>query len=170
MKTVTIPIKEPFVKGLSPKNNKRNNNPYLTESKGAFPYQDALQSIEQITQLNTSSLGCTFPYPQLIITSNVILVCTPTAIYEVIGNSLILKIQDLTAGLTWSVIDSKEYLYLTNGYISVERNPFTKEYATNTNIPAGSALCNYNGQVIVAYPTLTGGWGLFPWGNLNWPN
>jgi hypothetical protein len=169
MKTVTIPIKEPFNKGLSPNNNKRNN-PFLVESKGAFPYEDTLQAIEQLTQIDTSNLTCSFPYPQLIITSNVILVCTATEIYELSSNSLVLKIGDLTAGLTWSVVDSKEYLYLTNGYVAVERDPFTKEYAISDDVPVGSALCNYNGQIIVAYPTLIGGWGLFPWGLTSWPN
>ena len=152
MKNFTFPLKEFINKGIALNNNKRNQ-PLLVESIGAIPYQRTLQAIEEFTRTDTSALSVSFPYPQLFVLSEHILVCTETKIYEIISGSLTLKIQGLNTGLTWNVIDFKSYIVLTNGQTIVEKSPETGEYAVNSTLPIGSCLCNFNGQPLIGSPT-----------------
>jgi hypothetical protein len=136
-------------KGLALKNNVRNR-PFLIQSLGAFPYEQVLQSVKQFTRIDTSSLGAlTFPYPQLFVLSEAIIVCTPTAIYEYAGGALSLKLSGLTAGNTWTVLDYKSFIYLTNQEVAVTKDPATGTYSIST-LPAGNACCDYNGQVLLS--------------------
>lgn len=155
MKEKTYPIKDHLVKGLVLANNKRNN-PMLTDAVGAYPFDDALKAIDQMTQIDTSSLGAlTFPFPQFFKLSDVQLVCTPTAIYEYDG-ALHLKISGLTSCSTWEVLDFKVFLYLTNGAVAVIKDAFTGAYSVSSSLPYALTCCNYNGQAIIGSPNTTG--------------
>ncbi len=149
MKEAVFKLSDTLKRGLAPNKNVRNH-PYLIQALGAFPYENVLQSVKQFTRIDTSSLGAlTFPYPQLFVLSEVIIVCTPTAIYEYAGSALSLKISGLTVGNTWTVLDFKTFIYLSNQKVAVTKDPATGAYSIST-LPAGNACCDYNGQVLLS--------------------
>jgi hypothetical protein len=95
----------------------------------------------------TATITDGFPYPQLFILSNLILVCGKTKLYEWVNNALVLKIT-VTAGNPWSVVEFYDELYLSNGVVAVERRASDKVYALRSDWPVAEALFNYGGQVI----------------------
>lgn len=167
------PLKDFIRQGLAPNNNKRNK-PMLTQSIGALPYNKQLQAIETFTRIDTSSLsGVTFPYPQLFITSEFVIVCTEDSIYEYDG-SLTLKYGPVTIGSLWSLVDFKTYILLTNGAVTIRRSSTDGIYSpvetlsgwgngewggfgwggegTIIGINYADSLCNYNGQLLAGSP------------------
>lgn len=150
MKDFTYPITK-HLQGLAPVRNVRNN-PYLIEAIGAVPYEGVLEAVEQFSRIDTSALTTSFPYPQLFVLSDVIVVCNQTAIYELSSSTLTLKISGLTAGVTWSLVDFKTFLYFTNGKIAVKKDSQTNLYSIDSSLPFGTALCNFNGQVFLGSP------------------
>lgn len=149
MNQFTYTIKEPLAKGLAPAGNPRNR-PMLSDSVGAFPFDGTLQGVPSFSLIDVSSLGeQTFPYPQLFVTPNVTIVCTQTAIYEYNGSSLTLKLGSLTAGVTWSCIAYKDFIYLTNGKVAVTRDPQSLAYAIDTTVPFATCGVDYNGQALL---------------------
>lgn len=177
MEPFSLTIKEELGKGLSPNNNPRNR-PYLVEAIGAIPYEGVLQAIDQFTRIDSSSLGTlTFPYPQLFVTSNFILVCTDTTIYEYATemvwdtgsmtwdagdmawdlNVFTTKLSGLPTGHTWDLVDFKSFIYMTNGACAVVRDPDTGLYSQSSTLPFGGTLCNYNGQLLIGSPNESGG-------------
>jgi hypothetical protein len=88
-----------------------------------------------------------FPYPQLFVLTNMILVCGLTDIHEwTAAGGLSWKLT-VTGGQTWELVDYFDYLYMSNGVVSVTRNPKTQAYAL-TSLPLASCLCDFNGQAI----------------------
>lgn len=139
------------VLGLRPSKRSARNKDFLTECYGAVGLDDVLQVLDnlQSSDIDTSALaGVAFPYPQLFVLSNVILVCTSTKIYEYASASLILK-YTAAAGDPWEVVDFHSYLYLSNRVAAVVKNSMTGVYAAST-LYLTRAMCNFNGQVIVA--------------------
>jgi hypothetical protein len=150
MTPFTLPIKEQLAKGLAPNSNPRNN-PMLTESIGAVPYDNVLQALESFVAIDTSGLTCSWPYPQLFVFSEAIIICTSTAIYEyVVGTGLVTKLSSLTAGVPWVAEDFKGYIYLTNGKIAVTKKMGI--WAVDTTVPYATSVCNYGGQAIIGSP------------------
>lgn len=94
----------------------------------------------------------TFPYPQLFVGTNHIIVCYQTQIYEWVSGTLVLKITASVAGSTWTCVESHDYIYLSNGQVSIERNPQSNAYAETTLIPTAMSSCNFNGQVLLGSP------------------
>lgn len=164
MKESSIVIKETLQGGLAQNKNLRNQ-PFLVESYGAVPFEKALVSVKEFDQIDISSLGTlTFPYPQLFVFSDVIVVCTPTDIYEYENNVLTHKIGPVTEGIPWSALDFKTYLFLTNGQVAVEKSPYAgQEYYVNAlkqnvvmgleeALPFAACACDFNGRVFLGSP------------------
>lgn len=141
---------KPFIsKGLANKNNSRNN-PLLIESIGAYPKNGVLQAMEELTRLDTTTLGdISFPYPQIFVLSEFIIVCTQTKIYEYSASTFILK-KTVIPGDLWDILDFKTFLFLVNGQCAVRRNSQTGVY--ESVIPYAECACNYNGQVLIGSP------------------
>lgn len=153
MKEIVYPINEIIGKGLRPSKSNPRNKPYLVESIGAVPRDGVLQALDQLTRIDTSGLGAlSFPYPQLFVLTKCIIVCTPTAIYELSGVTLTSKIDSLTVGTTWSVVDFQTFIYLTNGKVAVTKSPTTGVYTLSATLPYGTCLCDFNGQVLIGSP------------------
>lgn len=150
MKEAIIPITA-FQKGLVPKENVRDSL-FLTESLGAFPYQGVLITPEDFSanQIDTVALGCSFPFPQIFVLSELILICTPTKIYEY-PNLTTAKIT-VTTGCLWTVADYKTYLALTNGQVMVKRDPATGLYSLDSTRPFGTCVSDFNGQMFITSP------------------
>jgi len=143
---------EDLSKGLRPSVHSPRNKKYLTECIGAIGYEGALQAIEDISNLiiDTSLITDPFPYPQIFIGTTHIVVCGQTDIYELVGTSLVHKLT-VEAGIRWSAIDFYNYIYLSNGKVSVTRDALSGAYLLST-LPIASTICDFNGQVVIGAP------------------
>lgn len=92
-----------------------------------------------------------FPYPQIFVFINFILICGETGVFEWDGSTLTRKIT-VTAGGTWDAADFYDFIYLSNGKVAVARNAQTGVYGLSDTLPIASGICNYNGRVIVGAP------------------
>jgi hypothetical protein len=92
-----------------------------------------------------------FPYPQIFVLTNMIIVCSSTKIYEWVNNALVLKLT-VTGGSTWNIVDFYDYVYMSNGKVAVKRDAGTKAYSLTTALPIAMGMCNFNGQVLIGGP------------------
>lgn len=151
--TFTLSGKE-LSRGLRPSSRVPRNSEYLTESLGAVGMDGSLQVLDSISRMDTSAITDGFPFPQLFVFSNMIIVCGLDKIYEWNGSSLVLKYTATTLAGAWSAVDFFDYVYLTNGKEAVVRDAGSKAYSLSTTLPTGTTLCNYNGQVLVGAPDI----------------
>lgn len=142
-------------KGLRPSKRMPRNSRYLVECSGAVGKDGVLQSIDELARMITDTITDPFPYPQIFVFTNLILVCGKTKIYEWVADSLVEKLT-VTAGSTWSAIDFYDYIYMSNGTVAVTRDASTKLYSITTSLPTAQAICNFNGQVLIGAPDEVG--------------
>jgi len=154
--TFTFTIEaEALVRGLRPSKRVPRNSKYLVECIGAVGLDAVLQVIDDLEddRMDTSGLITdTFPYPQVFIFTNMIIVCSQTTIYEWVASALVPKVGPVAAGELWSAVDLLNFVYLTNGSVAVRRNPATGNYSITTDYPTARAICNFNSQVFVGSP------------------
>ena len=136
-------------RGLRPSKRTPRNMEYLVECSGAIGDDGVLSVMDNITRVATDTITDSFPFPQIFVFTNVILVCGLNKIYEWNGTSLVLKYTATTAGSTWAAVDFFDYIYLSNGVEAVERDAGSKTYVLSTTLPTAQAMCNYNGQVMI---------------------
>ena len=141
-----------LTKGLRPSAKTPRNNEYLVESTGALGRDGTLTAIDELTRLAISAITDAFPFPQLFVFTNFILVCSSTKIYEWDGSSLTLKHTATTACSVWTAVDFYDYLYMSNGTVTVVRDASTGVYSETTDLPTATSILNFNGQVIVGAP------------------
>lgn len=143
---------EDMLKGLRPSEYSPRNEKFLAECTGAIGYEKVLQTIEDITNLliDTSIITDDFPYPQIFIFTKHIIICGETDIYELVGAALVHKL-NVDAGIRWSAIDFYDYIYMSNGKVSVTRSATDGIYSLS-DLPIASAICNFKGQVMVGAP------------------
>lgn len=143
---------EDLSRGLRPSKHSPRNEKFLVECIGAIGYEKSLQAIEDITSLlvDTSLIIDDFPYPQMFVFTNHIIVCGETKIYELVSGSLILKIT-VIAGIRWSAVDFREFIYLSNGKVSVVRSAIDGTYSLS-DLPIASTICDFKGQVMIGAP------------------
>ena len=146
---------EDMLKGLRPSEYSPRNEKFLAKCTGAIGYEKTLQTIEDITGLlvDTTLITDGFPYPQIFVFTRHIIVCGKTNIYELVGGSLNLKIT-VVACIRWSAVDFHEFIYLSNGAVSVIRDASNGIYSLSS-LPANSTICNFNGQVMIGAPGAT---------------
>jgi hypothetical protein len=143
-----------LARGLRLSKRMPRNSGFLTTCEGAVGLDGVLQAIEQLTRTDTSAVPSAFPFPQIFVFINVIIVCFQTAIYEWVSGVLVPKLTTgITAGGPWEAIDFFDYVYLTNGRTSVVRSSESKTYAVST-LAHATAVCNFNGQVIIGAPNV----------------
>jgi len=146
--TITPPQ---LCRGLRPSKNVPRNSRYLVECKGAVGYDGVLHVIDELTRMATTVITDAFPFPQIFVFTNLIIVCSQTKIYEWVSGALVQKLT-VTRGSTWSAVDFYEFIYLSNGKVAVVRDAGTKAYSVSTAVPTASSICNFNGQVLVGAP------------------
>jgi hypothetical protein len=154
--SLTIDSKK-LVRGLRPSKRTPRNEGFLVEASGAVGRDGALQVLDALTRMDTSTITDTFPYPQLFVFTNLIIVCSQKVIYEWVAGALVTKYTAALAGGTWSAVDFYDYVYLSNGDIAVVRDAESKVYALTAALPSATAICNFNGQVLIGAPGLTAG-------------
>ena len=143
---------EQLTRGLRPSKRAPRDSKFLVESKGAIGQDGVLCAIDELTRLATTEVTDTFPFPQLFVFTNLILVCGRLKIYELSSGALSLKYTASTSGSTWTAVDFYNYVYLSNGREAVTRNPDTGVYSISSTLPKAMSICNFNGQVIVGAP------------------
>ena len=140
-----------IAKGLRPSKRSPRNKDYLTTCKGAVGLDGVLQVIDDLqpNKINTTGLvSASFPFPQLFVLANVTLVCGRTRIYEYASGALTLQ-YTAAPGDLWEVVDFHSFLYLSNGTVAVTKDTLSGAY-TASSLYIADAMCNFNGQVIVA--------------------
>jgi len=138
-------------RGLRPSKRMPRNSKFLTTCNGSVGIDGVLCSLDEITRISTTAITDGFPYPQIFVFTNVIIICGETKIYEWVSDALVEKLT-VSAGSTWSAVAFAEYVYLSNGNVAVERDALDKTYSTTTDLPTAMAACDFNGQVIVGSP------------------
>jgi len=138
-------------RGLRPSKRMPRNSKFLTECSGAVGRDGVLSVLDEVTRIATTAITDDFPYPQIFVFTNVIIVCSSTKVYEWVSSALVEKIE-VSAGSTWVALDFNDYIYLSNGNAAVVRDSGDKTYSETTDLPTAMAACNFNGQVILGAP------------------
>lgn len=147
---------EQLSKGLrTTKRNVRNNDSLIVCS-GSVGRNGVLQTLEGITRVATNTITDGFPFPQIFVFTNIIIICGLMKIYEWDGSSLALKYTAESAGGCWSAVDFFDYVYMSNSKIAVVRDAGSDSYSLSTTQPTATAICNYNGQIIIGAPDVQG--------------
>lgn len=145
-----------LAKGLRPSQHSPRNVKYLTQCEGAVGIDNVLQTLSNLELnriVNALLIGVTFPYPQIFICTNTIVVFTSTSIYEYVSGTLSLELAGLTTGTLWSLVDFHDYLYASNGKQAVIRRASDKVWQVSATLPIAGAIADYNGQVFVGSPS-----------------
>jgi len=148
--TVTIDSSK-LSRGLRPSKRLPRNSGYLVECSGAVGRDNVLQALDELTRIDTGVITDAFPYPQIFVCTNLIIVCSSTKIYEWIAGALVEKLT-VTAGSLWSIADLYDFIYMSNGTVAVIRNPESNVYSITTDQPRAMTICNFNGQVLIGAP------------------
>lgn len=145
---------EALARGLRPSIRTPRNKEYLIECKGAVGLDNVLQVLDDLesNRLDTSIIVDGFPYPQIFVFTNLIIVCGETNIYEWTGGALVLRLGPVAAGSLWTAADFKESVYMSNGRVAVIRNPLTGNFIPSTTLPIATAICDFNNQVFTGSP------------------
>ena len=148
-------VAESLARGLRPSAKVARNKEYLVECVGAVGLDNVLQVLDDL-QLNridtTATITDGFPYPQLFVFTNLILLCGETDIYELVAGVLTHRLGPVTAGGIWSAMESYDFIYMSNGMVAVLRDAQSKQFALTVVQPKASAICNFNGQVFIGGP------------------
>lgn len=143
---LTIGAQE-LARGMRPSKRMPRNSGYLIQSSGAVGRDGVLQVLDPLPSLDLSIITDGFPYPQIFVFVKLIIVCGKTDIYELVHGTLQLKLT-VSAGYTWEALDFRDFIYMSNGKVSVERDPASALYSLSEQ-PIAGAMENYNGQVII---------------------
>jgi hypothetical protein len=147
---------EQLSKGLRPSKRMPRNSGYLVKAQGVVGRDGVLSSIDDITRLATTVITDGFPFPQIFVFTNMVIVCGLYKIYELVSGSLSLKYTATTPGSLWTAVDFYDYIYLSNGEEAVIRGAGSLAYTKSATQPTCTAMCNYNGQVIIGSPDTDG--------------
>lgn len=156
MREYNLRLNEFIREGLRKHAENPRNSSGLIQCDGIIPEYESLTSLETPTRLTMDAVSATFPYPQVFVLKQVVLVCISTAIYtySVSGDTLTLAIDSLTPGVTWSCADFGNFIILVNGKEVVTRDgaDLTWSKANSLNIPTCTSIVNVNGQAILCGP------------------
>ena len=142
-------------RGLRPSKRMPRDSGYLVECSGCVGKDNVLQSLDELTRIDTSVITDAFPYPQIFVFTNLILVCSSTKIYEYVAGVLVEKLS-VTAGSLWTAVDFYDFIYMSNGSVAAIRDSGSKAYSIITGQPKAMAICNFNGQVLAGAPDVEG--------------
>ena len=150
---------EDLAKGLRPSKRIPRDAKFMAECAGAVGIDGVLSTIPQLNPYRIDDpalVGVTFPYPQVWVFTNLIIVATRSAVYEWTGGALVLGI-DITGSegnSLWSAIDLYDYVYMSNTRVSIRRRASDRLWELAPTLPTANAICNYNGQVFIGAPDI----------------
>ena len=141
---------EDLSKGLRSTDKSIRNQKVLTRCDGMVGIDGLLGTIPTITLStlwsNDLIIKDDFPFPQIFALDKFMLICNRASILEYNGATLISKIS-ATGGELWTVASAHDFIYLSNGVVSIIRDPATGNYSLS-DAPVCSAILNFNGQII----------------------
>jgi hypothetical protein len=143
-----------LARGLRPSKRTVRNLKYLVECFGAVGLDSVLQVLDDIEDNRLAVSGTItdgFPYPQIFVFPKLIVICGETKIYEWVSSALVLKLT-VAAGTTWSAVAFNNYVYMSNGKVAVIRRAEDQVWAPTTDLPTATAICDFNGQVLIGGP------------------
>jgi hypothetical protein len=141
-----------LMKGIKREKNASRNTGSFSSVSGMIGNDGSLESLPDLTAIDTSVITDDFPYPQLFVYTNYVIICDATKIYEyTTGGGLVAKVT-VSAGSTWKAVDFYNYVVLSNEKVVVVRDPLSQAYAVDSDLDVFSAICNYNGQVMIGAP------------------
>ena len=138
-------------RGLRPSKRMPRNSGFLVECAGGVGRDGVLQVLDELTRLATDTITDSFPYPQIFVFTNMIIVCGQTKIYEYISGNLVEKLT-VAAGSTWSAADLYDHVYMSNGKVAVVRSAADKTYSETNELPTAMTIVNFNGQIMIGGP------------------
>ena len=141
-----------LAKGLLPFKKKDKNEDYLLSCAGLVNQDGLLSTMDTFTELPFDLTDVDYPYPQIFNLTSVLIVCLRDKIFEYKDNQFILVFETAQSGAEWAVVESFDFLLLSNGRIVIKRDPLSKEYVLVENVPTFMSICNYNGQLIIGSP------------------
>lgn len=149
---------EQLARGLRPSKRVPRDSRFLVESKGAIGRDGVICAIDELSRLATTEVTDSFPFPQIFVFTNTIIVCGLSKIYEWTGTLLHLKytVDQQNIGGSWTAADFYDFIYLSNGRIVVIKNPMSNLYELSTDYPHTTSICNFNGQAIIGSPNVSG--------------
>lgn len=136
------------------KRNPRNSGSFIN-CQGAVGRDEVLQVLDELTRITTTEITDVFPFPQIFVFTNIIIVCGLTEIYEWVNDALVEKIE-VAAGGMWTAVDFYSYVYLSNTKVAVARSASDGTYSETSDLPTNAAVCNFNGQVLIGAPDVSG--------------
>jgi hypothetical protein len=142
---------EELSRGLRSSKRSPRNTKFLVECVGAVGMDKVLQVIDDLEtdRIDTTVIADAFPYPQIFVLTNMIIVCSATEIYEYESGALVSKLAALATGQLWSLVDYFNFVYMSNGVVSVLRDPMSGVYALTAVQPIAGAICDFNGQIVI---------------------
>lgn len=159
MQEFTLVFREGLARGLREKKTNPRNAEALVECQGMFPETGIVRALDDLSSydIDTSALGCSYPFPQLFVLKNMVLVCTKTNIYEYAGGSLSAVFEGATAGSVWTLADYGRFIIMTNGACLLHRDAENGDFSlyTNCDIPTCLCLADVNGQIFVGAPGIS---------------
>ena len=144
---------EELARGLRPTKRSPRNSKFLVTCQGAVGIDNVLQVLDDLAEAfvdTTLTITDGFPYPQIFVFTNVVIVCGETKIYELVG-TLQLRLT-VAAGIEWSAVDFGDFIYMSNGHVAVTRRSSDGVYAVSATLPYASSMVNFNGQVLIGAP------------------
>ena len=147
-----------LTRGLRPSSRTPRNKDFLVECVGAVGRDGVLSALDEMTEIDTSIITDGFPFPQIFVFTNVVIVCGLSKVYEWNGTALHLELTLTQAqiGGMWSAVDFYDYVYMSNGTVAVVRDAGSDTYAVSADLPHATCMCNYNGQVLIGAPDVSG--------------
>jgi hypothetical protein len=153
--SITIGFEE-LARGPRPSKRVPRNSKFLVECVGGVGRDSSLQVIDDVSgdRINQASI---FPFPQLFVFTNLILICTDTKIYELVNGTPTLRLT-VSPGTIWSAVDFFDYIYMSNGKVAVIRSATSKLWSVSATLPLAGSIVDYNGQVMISSPDVIQRW------------
>ena len=146
---------EELSRGLRPSKRSPRNSKFLVESISAVGIDGVLQVIDDLNVnkiVTELSITDGFPYPQIFVFVEFVLICGETSIYEWDGAALTSVLGPVAAGDLWSMVDFQPFIYASNRTVAAFRDADSGLWSVTTNYPIAGAICDFNGQVLVGSP------------------
>ena len=156
MREYTVIFEEGFKTGLRHEAENPRNEEALVLSEGAFYNKGEVVNVTDLSTIDFSALGCSWPFPQMFQLMEYTLVCTPTLIHTYEGGSLTL-VYTAEEGSTWTVADFHRFIVMTNGRELLMHWPDTGRWSKYLDcaVPYCLCLCEVNGQLFVGGPEVS---------------
>ena len=147
---ITIPLN----KGIRPQRHTPRNKGFLYTFMGGFVEDAVAQSLDDV--IHQVAFTATYPFPQIFRTTDFTLICTDKNIYEFDHETRVVTLaySGPNAGWTWSLADFGIYILMTNGAVTIYRDPtegIFKRYV-DCEIPPSLCMCEFKGQIIIGGP------------------